>query len=53
VSYLPLLIGAAVVAAIVLYVLLARSRAKAETNMSPEEIRRKRALEDLTDNLSP
>ena len=53
---LLLLIGIVALLAFVFYLyecILDRSRAQAERTMSPDEIRRKRALEDLADRLTP
>ena len=49
--YVWLLLGGLVV--LVLYILRDRARAKAEIGLSPDELRKKRALEDMADNLSP
>ena len=49
--YVWLLLGGLVV--LVLYILRDRARAKAEIGLSPDELRKKRALEDMADNSSP
>ena len=41
-----------VVAAIGLALLLERSRQRAEVGLTPDQIKRKRALEKMTDNLN-
>jgi hypothetical protein len=48
-----LLVVAGFAVTTLLYMLRDRSNAKAEQGLSPEEIRKKRALEDMADNLSP
>jgi hypothetical protein len=40
-------------AMVALGVLLDRARRKSEKGLTPEELRKKRALEDMADNLSP
>jgi len=44
---------AGIAVTMLLYRLRDRSKAKAEQGLSPEEVRKKRALEDMADNLSP
>jgi hypothetical protein len=50
-SFVWLLVGCVAVA-VALY-LLYRSRAKSEVGLTPEELAKKRALEDMADRLSP
>ena len=41
------------VATIGLFLLLERSRSRANAGLTPEQLKRKKALEDSVDNLSP
>jgi len=52
-AYVWLAAGGLVLLVIALYVVLGRARAKAEAGLSPEELEKKRVLENMADRLSP
>jgi hypothetical protein len=51
--YIWILVGGLVILVFGSYMLLARARAKADAELTPDERRKKKALEDMADNLSP
>jgi hypothetical protein len=51
--YIWILVGGLVILVFGFYMLLARARAKADAELTPDVRRKKKALEDMADNLSP
>jgi hypothetical protein len=51
--YIWILVGGLVILVFGFCMLLARARAKADAELTPDERRKKKALEDMADNLSP